>query len=148
MALLLKAKIDGQQSGLPAQSAPAGNRYPAQHSVSASRPRGLYQSEDMDMARSLSALHIRYGRPHEAIPYLMVIRRERPGDVEATRLLALAFLKLERWDEADRLLAELDASANGPGRFHALWRSLILFRKNRLLEARDWFRKFVSSREF
>ncbi|MCB1459460.1 MAG: hypothetical protein KDJ48_09410 [Nitratireductor sp.] len=154
MALLLKSEPSAAAItppvGMNRQMQPAA----APRMTGASRLRPQFSDEDLDMARSLSALHIRYGIAHEAVPYLMMIRRERPQDIETTRLLALAMLKLGKWNEADHLLSELDVLAarsgnpDGFGRLEALWRSLVLFKTNRFREARDWFSKFTSAKGY
>lgn len=99
------------------------------------------------MLCALSAMQIRYGRPSEAIPYLMMVRKINPKNVEAARLLALSFMRLERWQEADSMVEEYDflQKSNGTGVVDGLvllYRSLVSFKSNRIADAKSWFGKF------
>lgn len=102
---------------------------------------------DQQMMCALSAMQIRYGRPAEAIPYLMMIRKINPKNLEATRLLALSFMRLQRWNEADAMVEELDylqksSSTGVADGLILLYRSLVSFKSNRVADAKSWFGKF------
>lgn len=102
---------------------------------------------DQQMLCALSAMQIRYGRPAEAIPYLMMIRKINPSNVESTRLLALSFMRLGRWQEAEVMVEELDylqkSTANGVvDGLVLLYRSLVSFKTNKIADAKSWFGKF------
>jgi len=104
---------------------------------------------DQQMLCALSAMQIRYGRANEAIPYLMMIRKINPKNTECARLLALAFMRLQRWAEAEAMVEEYDylqkANSNGPlDGIVLLYRSLVSFKTNRIADAKAWFGKFRS----
>ncbi len=104
---------------------------------------------DQQMLCALSAMQVRYGRSAEAIPYLMMIRKINPGNLECIRLLALAFMRLNRWQEAEAMVEELDYlqkanSGNVIGGLVLLYRSLVSFKTNKIAEAKSWFGKFRS----
>lgn len=104
---------------------------------------------DQQMLCAFSAMQVRYGRSAEAIPYLMMIRKINPKNIECTRLLALAFMRLERWQEAEAMVEELDylQKANSPsvvGGLVLLYRSLVSFKTNKIADAKSWFGKFRS----
>lgn len=104
---------------------------------------------DQQMLCALSAMQIRYGRANEAIAYLMMIRKINPKNVECSRLLALAFMRLERWAEAEAMVEEYDylqkGNSNGPlDGIVLLYRSLVSFKTNRIADAKAWFGKFRS----
>lgn len=104
---------------------------------------------DQQMLCALSAMQIRYGRSAEAIPYLMMIRKINPKNIECSRLLALAFMRLERWAEAEAMVEEYDYlqkanSGNPLDGIVLLYRSLVSFKTNRLSDAKAWFGKFRS----
>ena len=93
----------------------------------------------------LAALQIRYGKSQEAIAYLMMIRRENPTNKSAMRLLIVALMNLERWDEANQILDELgDTQNDNPilNRLSALYRSVIALRTARFADAKAWFKRF------
>lgn len=99
------------------------------------------------MMCALSAMQIRYGRPAEAVPYLMMVRKINPQNVEATRLLALSFMRLGRWQEADTMVEEYDhlQKSSGSGVVNGLvllYRSLVSFKTSRISDAKAWFGKF------
>lgn len=104
---------------------------------------------DQQMLSALSAMQIRYGRANEAIPYLMMIRKINPKNIECARLLALAFMRLERWAEAEAMVEEYDHlqkanSGNPLDGIVLLYRSLVSFKTNRIADAKAWFGKFRS----
>lgn len=104
---------------------------------------------DQQILCALSAMQIRYGRAAEAIPYLMMIRKINPKNIECSRLLALAFMRLERWAEAEAMVEEYDylqkaKSGNPLDGIVLLYRSLVSFKTNRLADAKAWFGKFRS----
>jgi len=104
---------------------------------------------DQQMLCALSAMQIRYGRANEAIPYLMMIRKINPKNVECARLLALAFMRLQRWAEAEAMVEEYDylQKANSGKALDGivlLYRSLVSFKTNRIADAKAWFGKFRS----
>lgn len=104
---------------------------------------------DQQMLCALSAMQIRYGRANEAIAYLMMIRKINPKNVECSRLLALAFMRLNRWAEAEAMVEEYDylqkGNSNGPlDGIVLLYRSLVSFKTNRIADAKAWFGKFRS----
>ncbi len=104
---------------------------------------------DQQMLCALSAMQVRYGRSAEAIPYLMMIRKINPKNLECTRLLALAFMRLNRWQEAEAMVEELDYlqkanSGNVIGGLVLLYRSLVSFKTNKIADAKSWFGKFRS----
>jgi len=104
---------------------------------------------DQQMLCALSAMQIRYGRAAEAIPYLMMIRKINPKNVECARLLALAFMRLQRWTEAEALVEEYDylqkANSGSPlDGVVLLYRSLVSFKTNKIADAKSWFGKFRS----
>lgn len=104
---------------------------------------------DQQMLCAFSAMQVRYGRSAEAIPYLMMIRKINPKNIECTRLLALAFMRLERWQEAEAMVEELDylQKASAPsvvGGLVLLYRSLVSFKTNKIADAKSWFGKFRS----
>ena len=99
------------------------------------------------MLCALSAMQVRYGRSAEAIPYLMMIRKINPRNVECSRLLALAFMRLNRWQEAEAMIEELDYlqkadSGSVLDGVVLLYRSLISFKTNKIADAKSWFNKF------
>ena len=102
---------------------------------------------DQQMLCALSAMQVRYGRSAEAIPYLMMIRKINPRNVECSRLLALAFMRLNRWQEAEAMIEELDYlqkadSGSVLDGVVLLYRSLISFKTNKIADAKSWFNKF------
>jgi tetratricopeptide (TPR) repeat protein len=87
-------------------------------------------------------MQIRYGKPQEAIAYLLTLRRVDPENRQALRLLASAFLKLERWSEAESVIESLEQLGGEPR--VSLWRAITRFKMNRIAEAREWFDRFAS----
>ncbi len=104
---------------------------------------------DQQMLCALSAMQIRYGRAAEAIPYLMMIRKINPKNIECCRLLAVAFMRLKRWHEAEAMVEEYDhlqktnqgSALNG---VVLLYRSIVSFKTNKIADAKSWFGKFRS----
>ncbi len=104
---------------------------------------------DQQMLCALSAMQVRYGRSAEAIPYLMMVRKINPKNIECARLLALAFMRLNRWQEAEAMVEELDylQKANSGSAVNGLvllYRSLVSFKTNKIADAKSWFGKFRS----
>ena len=104
---------------------------------------------DQQMLCALSAMQIRYGRSAEAIPYLMMVRKINPKNIECSRLLALAFMRLNRWQEAEAMVEEYDylQKANAGNVIDGivlLYRSLVSFKTNKIADAKSWFGKFRS----
>lgn len=103
--------------------------------------------EEVATLRALAALQIKYGHATEAVPYLMLIRKTNPEDVDSIQLLAKSLMRLNRWDEADVILAELQ---NMPGadtqseghRLVYLYRSIAAFKTRRVAEARSLLARF------
>ena len=109
--------------------------------------RNVLSQADQQTLMALAAVQIRYGRPAEAVPYLTMIRKLNPENAEANRILALALIKLEHWDQAEIILDELDAlnasgSDNSSSGIMMLYRSLVSFRKGSFEEAKSWFARF------
>jgi predicted Zn-dependent protease len=99
---------------------------------------------DVQLLCALAAMQVRYGRPEEAAGYLMALRRRDPGNLQVLRLLAQVLLRMRRHEEADRILDEIDRL--GGSAFMPLWRAVVRLRLDRLVEAREWFRRFVTMR--
>jgi len=102
---------------------------------------------DQQMLCAMSAMQIRYGRPAEAIPYLMMIRKINPKNVECARLLALSFMRLERWQEAEIMVEEYDTLQKSQRTgvvdgLVLLYRSLVSYKTSKIAEAKSWFGKF------
>ncbi len=107
----------------------------------------LFSEQEAGTLRALSALQIKYGHAGEAVPYLMMLRRTNPDDLNASRLLAKALMKLGRWDQADLILAELEKSTEVGRDEEAhglvmLYRGIAAFKTRRLADARNWLAKF------
>lgn len=156
----MKVNAVGKPSPQAAKAAPAGILTP-QKAVSAQA--NAYSDDganptlqeipltwtDQQMLCALSAMQIRYGRPNEAIPYLMMIRKINPKNLECCRLLALAFMRLQRWHEADAMIAEYEylqqsTQSSAMDGVIMLYRSLVAFKTNRITDAKNWFGKFRS----
>ena len=108
--------------------------------------------EDEQVLCAISAMQIRYSRSAEAIPYLMMVRKLNPENQDSVRLLALALMKLKRWNEAQIMVEELEQLqlSNGTkikngfdGMLH-LYKSIVAFKTQRVSEARGYFNKFRS----
>lgn len=132
------AKIEAAQS--VAATPPKQNLNPALKDVPLSW-------SDQQMLCAMSAMQIRYGRPAEAIPYLMMVRKINPKNVECARLLALSFMRLERWQEAEAMVEEYDflQKSNQTGVMDGLillYRSLVSYKTNKFTDAKSWFGKF------
>jgi predicted Zn-dependent protease len=135
-----------QRNVPPAAPQPAPAAQPVRDIAPAPVPLAL-EAEDFRLLCALAAMQLRYGKPQEAAGYLMALRRIQPRNAQVLRLLAIALMKLGRWQEAELILDELDSASPGGERSLPLWRSLIRFRTNRLAEAREWFHKFIGWRE-
>ena len=102
-------------------------------------------AENEETLCALAALQIRYGKPQEAIPFLMMVRRENAENREALRLLAAALIKLEKWDEAEQILRDLNLLSTTDKitlRMASLYQSIVALRTSRLEDARIWFKRF------
>ena len=101
--------------------------------------------QDRDVLSSLAAVQIRYNRPAEAVPYLMMLRKTDPSDVQSARLLALALMKLGNWEQAELILEELgddhgaDTADSG---ILSFYRGLVAFKQRKLNKARQWLQRF------
>lgn len=100
--------------------------------------------KDIQFLTSLAAMQIQYGRPHEAVAYLMAIRRLRPSDTQILRLLAIALMKMEAWEQANVILDELESLNGSDGPIVYLYRSIIRFRQSDLFGARQLFARFCA----
>ena len=116
------------------------------HSNDGPSPR--LSEQDCETMTALAAVQIKYGRPQEAIPYLMMVRRNDPTDAEASRLLALALMKMGNWEQAEIIMNELHDIPNADtSRILLLYRSIVSFKQRNFDAARGWlqrFRNFVS----
>ena len=103
--------------------------------------------QDAAFLTSLAAMQVNYGQPHEAVAYLMALRRMRPGDTDVLRLLAIAFMKMERWSEAAHIVEELDEIAPERIGMLDLYRAVIRFRLSDRIGAKAFFARFIKRRE-
>lgn len=99
---------------------------------------------DIDFLMALAAMQIQYGQPHEAVAYLMCVRRMRPGNTDILRLLALALMKMEAWNEAGTILDEMESLHGGEGTIIYLYRAIIRFRVSDLFGAKQLFARFCA----
>lgn len=100
--------------------------------------------KDISFLTSLAAMQVQYGRPHEAVAYLMTVRRLRPSDPQILRLLAIALMKMEAWEQANVILDELESLSGGEGPLVYLYRSIIRFRQSDLFGAKQLFARFCA----
>ena len=103
--------------------------------------------QDREVLSSLAAVQIRYNRPAEAVPYLMMLRRTDPEDLQAARLLALALMKLGNWEQAELILEETGDSTVGDvaeSGILSFYRGLVAFKQRKLTTARQWLQRFRS----
>ena len=99
--------------------------------------------QDCETMIALAAVQIRYGRPQEAIPYLMMIRRHDPINPEACRLLALAMMKMGNWEQAEIIMNDLHDEPGTPtSRILLLYRGIVSFKQRKLDAARGWLQRF------
>ena len=109
---------------------------------------GALHDEDRELLVALAAMQLRYGEAAEAVAYLLAAKRIFPRDADVLRLLADALLKLERVDEADAVLSELDAlPARARPSVTLLTRALVRLAQGRGQEARRLFRQYRDARE-
>lgn len=115
----------------------------------AQNPNAAISDRDIDFLTSLAAMQIQYGQPHEAVAYLMCVRRMRPGNTDILRLLAIALMKMEAWNEAGAILDEMESLHGGEGTIIYLYRAIIRFRVSDLFGAKQLFARFcaLKSRE-
>ncbi len=66
--------------------------------------------DDFETLLALASAQIKRNRPSEAIPYLLVLKRCKPGGRETSRLLAVALMKTGRWAQAELIMDELHRS--------------------------------------
>ena len=100
--------------------------------------------KDISFLTSLAAMQVQYGRPHEAVAYLMTVRRLRPSDPQILRLLAIALMKMEAWEQANVILDELESLSRDDGPIVYLYRSIIRFRQSDLFGAKQLFARFCA----
>jgi hypothetical protein len=110
----------------------------------------VLNTEDRDILRALAAAQIRYGRPSEAVPYLMMLRKTDEQDRESSRLLALAFMKLGHWKQAEVILETISAQSlpdQDPklNSITALYRGIVAFKQRKVIEARSWLQRVRNS---
>ena len=104
--------------------------------------------EDRELLVALAAMQLRYGEAAEAVAYLMAARRIFEGDADILRLLADALVKLDRIEEADAVLSELDAlPARRRQPVALLTRALVRLAQGRGSEARRLFRQYRDARD-
>lgn len=133
---------------LPAGAATRDVRSPDHHGSvsrpSLPRPASPLRLEhaDIRLLNALAAMQIRNGRPGEAIAWLMQLRRMAPGDMAISRNLALALLRLDRLDEAETVLDEIERRG-AAGREGLLWRALLSVRRGLPTQARQLFDRFT-----
>lgn len=142
-SLAEKNPAQARQPSLHRDAQPAGPRSrPITHGGALAR----LDPRDVSLLTALAAMQIEYGQPHEAIAYLVQLRRQRPNDPQILRLLAVAFMKMEAWNEANIILDELE-DAEGQARSGSdLLRALIRFRLSDLAGARAFFVRFLRKR--
>lgn len=106
----------------------------------------VLNEHERETLSSLAAIQIRYNRPAEAVPYLMMLRRTDPTDKQAGRLLALALMKLGNWQQAEAILEEMYGLPNGSekedGGFLYFYHSLVAFKQKNVSAARQWLQRF------
>lgn len=128
-------------SQLVAEAAKVSAKQAATNTLN-SKPPAL-GDEDCETLSALAAVQIKYGRPSEAIPYLMMLRRNNPADTEVARLLALALMKMGHWQQAEIIMDDLHggpATANSSALM--LFRSIVAFKQRKLEAARSWLQRF------
>ena len=104
--------------------------------------------EDRDLLVALAAMQLRYGEAAEAVAYLMAARLIFPRDPDVLRLLADALVRLDRIDEADEVLSELDAlPARRRQPIALVTRALVRLAQGRASEARRLFRQYRDARD-
>lgn len=129
----------------PSSASPMPNAAP-HHGNSQATGQNLEGISDKDIAflTSLAAMQLQYGRPHEAVAYLMAVRRLRPSDRQILRLLAIALMKMEAWAQADVILDEMESLSGNDGPIVYLYRSIIRFRQSDLFGAKQLFARFCA----
>ena len=98
--------------------------------------------DDRDLLVALAAFQLRYGEDAEALAYLLAARLVFPADADVLRLLAHALVKLERAEEADAVLAELDRLARPVPPLALLSRALVRLAQGHVGEARRLFAQY------
>jgi len=133
-----------QTNPLSSTARQVGKSAPA-HELVSDAPVSLSLHE-REVLSSLAAVQIRYNRPAEAVPYLMMLRKTDENDHQAARLLALALMKLGNWEQAEHILENISASAEGDAAtgILAFYRSLVAFKRHKLSIARKWLQQFRS----
>ena len=111
-------------------------------------PADALADEDRDLLVALAAMQLRYGEAAEAVAYLMAARLIFPRDPDVLRLLADALVRLDRIDEADEVLSELDSlPARRRQPIALVTRALVRLAQGRASEARRLFRQYRDSRD-
>ena len=103
--------------------------------------------EDRELLVALAAFQLRYGEDAEALAYLLAARAVFPGDPDVLRLLAHALVKLDRTEEADEVLTELDRVARPTPPLAILSRALVRLAQGRMDEARRLFDRYRDARD-
>lgn len=98
--------------------------------------------EERDVLVALAAFQLRYGEVAEALAYLMAARKLFPRDADVLRLCADALVRLDRVDEADEALRELDRITRRPHPLATLSRALVRLAQGRAQEARRLFKDY------
>ena len=101
---------------------------------------------DAALLTSLAAMQIEYGQPHEAVAYLMALRRMRPTDTQVLRLLSVALMKMGSWAEAEIIIEELEAIDHAPNPLVDLYRAFVRFRLKDLFGAKTYLARFIAAR--
>ncbi|MEM7289690.1 MAG: tetratricopeptide repeat protein, partial [Pseudomonadota bacterium] len=109
-------------------------------------PAVVLEEGDRDTLSSLAAIQIRYNKPSEAVPYLMMLRKTDPYDARAARLLALALIKMGKWEQAETVLADMEGLVETPephvSGLLTFYRSIVAFKQSKFSAARHWFQRF------
>lgn len=129
-------------ASLVAEAATISGKHVANEGEANGKPPVL-RDEDCETLSALAAVQIKYGRPAEAIPYLMMLRRNNPADAEVGRLLALALMKMGHWEQAEIIMDDLHgAAAPNTSSSLLLFKSIAAFKQRKLEAARTWLQRF------
>lgn len=136
------AKPFDNTAAIVAEAAIISSKHSGSHDNADGKPPVL-REEDCETLSALAAIQIKYGRPAEAIPYLMMLRRNNPADAEVARLLALALMKMGHWQQAEIIMDDLHGgpTTNTSSSF-LLLRSIAAFKQRKLDAARTWLQRF------
>ena len=127
------AERDGARIARPAQPARA----------SGLRQAVRLSDADFEFLRSLAAMQVEYGQPHEGVAYLMELRRIRPSDRDVLRLLSVALLKMECWEQAALVIEDLDEIDGDANPATELYRAVVRFRLADMAGAQAACQRFV-----